>query len=100
MRLSTLGGKIIRVLAVALMVSTSLGPSVKPREEGRQSVRAANAAQRTDSTNRQLRVAAVVCFLKGEQTSGMNKICYYDCLGSAAAITISAVELCPLSITR
>lgn len=41
---------------------------------------------------------AAVCFKTGEQTSGMNKICYYDCLGSAKAITIGAVELCPLSI--
>ena len=38
------------------------------------------------------------CFFKGERTSGMNKICYYDCLGSEAAITISSVSLCPLSI--
>jgi len=42
--------------------------------------------------------ASVTCFLKGEQTSGMNKICYYDCLGSAAAITVSSVSLCPLNI--
>lgn len=41
---------------------------------------------------------AVMCFKTGERQSGMNKICYYDCLGSAAAITIGAVELCPLSI--
>ena len=44
--------------------------------------------------------AAVTCFLTGEQTSGMNKICYYDCLGSRAAITVSAVQLCPLSIKQ
>lgn len=43
---------------------------------------------------------AVVCFKSGEQISGMNKICYYNCLGSQAAITIGAVELCPLSIDR
>jgi hypothetical protein len=43
---------------------------------------------------------AITCFLKGEQVSGMNKICYYDCLGSAAAITISAVQLCPLNVQR
>jgi len=43
---------------------------------------------------------AVVCFSKGEQTSGMNKICYYDCLGSMAAITVSAVSLCPLTIEQ
>ena len=42
--------------------------------------------------------AAGTGFLKGEETSGMYKICYYDCLGSEVAITIGAVELCPLSI--
>lgn len=47
-----------------------------------------------------LRLAAVTCFSKGERTSGFNKICFYDCLGSTAAITISAVELCPLTINR
>ncbi|MBO9099650.1 MULTISPECIES: hypothetical protein [unclassified Rhizobium] len=41
---------------------------------------------------------AAICFKTGEQTSGMKKICYYDCLGSTTAITIGAVELCPLSI--
>ena len=34
---------------------------------------------------------AAICFKTGEKTSGMNKICYYDCLGSEAAITISSV---------
>lgn len=42
----------------------------------------------------------VMCFKKGEETSGFNKICYYDCLGSTAAITISSVELCPLTIQQ
>jgi hypothetical protein len=44
--------------------------------------------------------SAVTCFKSGEQTSGMNKICYYNCMGSTAAITISSVSLCPLSIQR
>lgn len=43
---------------------------------------------------------AVTCFKSGERISGMNKICYYDCLGSEAAITIKSHELCPLSINR
>lgn len=42
----------------------------------------------------------MTCFLQGEKTSGMNKICFYDCMGSEAAITIGAVELCPLTIDR
>jgi hypothetical protein len=41
---------------------------------------------------------AGTAFLKSEQISGMNKICYYDELGSTVAITIGATELCPLSI--
>lgn len=41
---------------------------------------------------------AVLCFKTGEQTSGTNKICYYDCLGSAKAITIGFVQLCPLTV--
>ena len=41
---------------------------------------------------------AVTCFFQYEQPAGMNKICYYNCLGSTAAITISSVQLCPLTI--
>jgi len=44
--------------------------------------------------------AGVVCFKTGERISGMNKICFYDCMGSGTAITIGAVELCPLTIKR
>ena len=43
---------------------------------------------------------AAICFSEGEQTSGMNKICYYSCLGSTYAITIKSTKLCPLSIRR
>jgi hypothetical protein len=43
---------------------------------------------------------ALMCFKSGEQISGMNKICYYNCMGSQAAITIKSFQLCPLSIDR
>lgn len=43
---------------------------------------------------------AMTCFSKGEQVSGMNKICYYDCLGSTVAINVNSYELCPLTIDR
>jgi hypothetical protein len=43
---------------------------------------------------------AVVCFKSGERMSGMNRICYYDCLGSTYAITVGVAELCPLSINN
>jgi hypothetical protein len=45
-------------------------------------------------------MTGVSCFFKGEQVSGFNKICYYDCLGSLTAITIGSVQLCPLTIQR
>lgn len=40
------------------------------------------------------------CFKTGERVDGMNKICFYKCPSGDAAITISAVELCPLSIEK
>jgi hypothetical protein len=43
---------------------------------------------------------AAVCFFKGEQMSGFNRICYYDCLGSAYAITVKATDLCPLTLEQ
>lgn len=43
---------------------------------------------------------AAMCFKSGEQSSGMHKICYYNCLGDTVAITISSVSLCPLSINN
>ncbi|MDG2060848.1 MAG: hypothetical protein P8J93_03395 [SAR86 cluster bacterium] len=42
--------------------------------------------------------SAAVCFLENETTSGMNKICYYSCVSGTKAITIGAVQLCPLTI--
>jgi hypothetical protein len=32
-----------------------------------------------------------------EQTSGLNKICYYAVLGSARTLTVSSISLCPAS---
>ena len=43
---------------------------------------------------------AIMCMFSYEQSSGFNKICYYDCLGSQAAITISNTSLCPQTINR
>ena len=42
--------------------------------------------------------ASATCFLTGERVSGMNKICYYECVAGDVAITVSAVALCPLSL--
>ena len=34
----------------------------------------------------------------GERTTGMTKQCYYNHVGSEYTITVSSVELCPLSV--
>lgn len=63
-------------------------------------LREADRPRHGDSSTTPPVLVAAVCFLTGEQASGMNKICYYNCLGSPAAITVSAVQLCPMSINR
>ncbi len=37
-------------------------------------------------------------FKTGEETTGMTKQCYYDALGNGYTLTLSSVQLCPLSI--
>lgn len=43
---------------------------------------------------------AFLCLLKGEQTSGLNKLCFYDCPVGDAAITVKSWERCPVSIDK
>lgn len=60
-----------------------------------------NAAESTPlPKSGRLDLAAVMCFKSGEQRAGTNKICYYDCLGNTVAITIGALDFCPLSINN
>jgi hypothetical protein len=42
------------------------------------------------------------CYFKSEQSAGMNKICFYDCIGSLSTIArnMSSVSLCPMSVSR
>lgn len=42
----------------------------------------------------------VTCFAKREWTSGFNKNCAYDCLGSEAVQTIPSTSPCPQTIVR
>ena len=41
---------------------------------------------------------ACMAFKTGEYTSGMNKICRYDHLGSDYHMTIKSYQMCPLSV--
>lgn len=59
---------------------------------------AAMSAASNNQTPMQSAPGGTGCFARGEQTSGFNKICYYDCMGSARAITIGSTELCPLTL--
>lgn len=38
------------------------------------------------------------CQYRSEVVSGFNKICYYDCLGSARAVTVASTDLCNLAL--
>ena len=40
------------------------------------------------------------CTKKSESTSGTNKICIYNCMGSDVAINVKSTKLCPMSIRR
>lgn len=40
------------------------------------------------------------CNFTRSVASGMNRICYYNCVGSGHAMTIGAAEICPLTTTR
>ena len=51
-----------------------------------------------DMVNKYTIIVAGTCFKSGEQTSGMNKICYYDCVEGTKAITIKSYQLCPMTI--
>ena len=41
--------------------------------------------------------ATGVAFLKSSYTSGQNRICVYDRLGSQYVITLGALDICPLT---
>jgi hypothetical protein len=40
------------------------------------------------------------CHYTRDVTSGMNKICHYNCLGSGHAMTVGAAQICPLTTVR
>lgn len=58
------------------------------------------APQQTPHPRSPPAAGSTTCFARGDHQAGMNKICYYDCLGSARAVTQSSVSLCPLSIQQ
>jgi hypothetical protein len=57
-------------------------------------VSASAIAAEPPGTEKPFRVA-MICTKSGQQTSGLTKICYYDCAGSEGAITVKTYEPCP-----
>jgi|GEM_PF-1977701 len=44
-----------------------------------------------------LSLYATTGFLVSEKMSGMNRICFYDALGSIYTLNVKSYELCPLT---
>ena len=63
------------MIALAFAVFTMSAPAISP------------------DTAKPIRVAAI-CTKSGEQTSGLTKVCYYNCAKSEGAITVPPYEVC------
>lgn len=94
--------RVVPILAIAVFLSSGYIPAVADDglPIGLQLARLTVREPASNMTPKSSIEIAVTCFKSGEQVSGMNKICYYNCLGSGAAITISSVSLCPLTIKQ
>ena len=44
--------------------------------------------------------STVSCNKTGETTSGTNKICYYNCMGSTKTINVGSMQFCPININK
>lgn len=42
---------------------------------------------------------ACTAFYTGERISGMNKLCYFNHLGSDVVLTVRSIDLCPITVT-
>jgi hypothetical protein len=57
-------------------------------------VSASATTAETPSSAKPFKVA-MFCTKSSQQTSGLTKICYYDCAGKEGAITVKPYEPCP-----
>ena len=96
-RLLFAASAVISFIIVGISSPTKADDGLHKYQELAALVQSESIDKKRNDTNPKI---AVLCFKTGEQVSGLNKICYYNCLGSQAAITIKAFQLCPLSINR
>ena len=54
----------------------------------------------TSSIGGLLSPSSVSCNKTGETTSGTNKICYYNCMGSTKTINVGSMQSCPININK
>ena len=60
---------------------------------------ASAAAAQPPDLAKPIRVA-LFCTKSSQQTSGLTKICYYDCAGTEGAITVKTYDTCPRRTPR
>ena len=89
------------VAAGALALTALAGCNLTPEQVA--ALSAAGAAMRDSPSTPGVSAAprsGLSCFATGDRVSGLNRICAYDCGGSAAAITVGAGQACPVTISR
>jgi hypothetical protein len=91
----------MKLLGIALIAALLLSISIARADSYSLQMAAAEVSQSLPKPPIQIQPQiAMVCFYDSQTTSGMNKICYYDCVGSLAAITLGFADICPMSINR
>ena len=83
-----------------LAVFLALGPIAKAGSADSPGTGAAAPVHRQQAHPPGVAQATIACFYRREKISGFNKICFYDCLGSLAAVTFPSFALCPLLLDR
>lgn len=80
------------------------GTILQRREEGlrqmQQSIESITNQRYPSGSPLQQRSPSITCFKTREWISGSLKNCAYNCQGSEAVTTISAAQVCPISINR
>lgn len=88
---------VISFIIVGVASPTKADDGLHKYQESAALIQGESIDKKQNDTNPRI---AVLCLLTGEQVSGLNKICFYNCAGSGAAITIKSYQLCPQTINR
>ena len=86
-----------RSLAYDAFLVTVQADNDRSRQQNDALIRALGAIQQQSSPRPSANSFSSGCFLQSQATSGLNKICYYNCAGSIRAENVGSTQLCPLS---